>query len=152
MAETVNKDDFIEIKFTGYNGEQIFDSNIEEDAKKVNPEFKPRKTIVIVGEGMIVPGLDSAFEGKEIGKDYSQISTIFSATEGRTIEKFIIQQKIEKVKELLIYGEKTVSEIAYELNYSSPQYLSNQFKQTTGLRPSEFRNMITTDRSQLDKI
>jgi len=70
MTTTVNKGDFVEIKYTGYSNEQIFDSNIEEDAKKVNPQFKPRKTILIVGEGMIVPGLDKAFEGKEIGKEY----------------------------------------------------------------------------------
>ncbi len=89
---------------------------------------------------------------KEIGKEYSQISTLFSTTEGRTIEKFIIQQKIEKVKELLKYGEMTLSEIAFELNYSSPQYLSNQFKQTTGLRPSQFRDMIKSGRNQIDKV
>ena len=88
---------------------------------------------------------------KEIGKDYSHISTLFSTIEGRTIENFVIQQKIEKVKELLKYGEMTLSEIAFELNYSSLQYLSNQFKQTTGLRPSQFRDMIETGRNQIDQ-
>ena len=89
---------------------------------------------------------------KEIGRDYSYISTIFSTIEGRTIEKFIIQQKVEKVKELLKYGELTINEIAFELNYSSPQYLSNQFKQITGMRPSQFRNMLESGRKQLDKV
>jgi len=89
---------------------------------------------------------------KEIGKDYSHISSLFSTIEGRTIEKFIIQQKIEKVKELLKYREMTISEIAFELNYSSPQYLSNQFKQITGLRPSQFRDMMETGRNQIDKV
>ncbi|MGR3301119.1 MAG: helix-turn-helix domain-containing protein, partial [Candidatus Scalindua sp.] len=84
--------------------------------------------------------------------DYSYISNLFSTIEGRTIEKFIIQQKVEKVKELLKYGEMTINEIAFELNYSSPQYLSNQFKQITGLRPSQFRNMLESDRKQLDKV
>ena len=60
---------------------------------------------------------------REIGKSYSSLSTTFSKNEGRTIEKFSIQQRIERVKELLIYGEKTISEIAFELGYSSTQYL-----------------------------
>jgi len=89
---------------------------------------------------------------REIGRDYSYISNLFSTIEGRTIEKFIIQQKVEKVKELLKYGEMTINEISWELNYSSPQYLSNQFKQITGLTPSEFRNMLEAGRKQIDKV
>jgi len=89
---------------------------------------------------------------QEIGRDYSYISGLFSTIEGRTIEKFIIQQKVEKVKELLKYGEMTINEIAFELNYSSPQYLSNQFKQITTMRPSQFRNMLESDRRQLDMV
>ena len=89
---------------------------------------------------------------KEIGRDYSYISNLFSTIEGRTIEKFIIQQKIEKIKELLKYGELTINEIAFELNYSSPQYLSNQFKQITAFRPSQFRTMLEARRSQIDKV
>ncbi len=89
---------------------------------------------------------------KEIGRDYSYITNLFSTIEGRTIEKFIIQQKVEKVKELLKYRELTINEIAFELNYSSPQYLSNQFKQITGLRPSQFRNRLESGRKQLDKV
>jgi len=89
---------------------------------------------------------------REIGRDYSHISNLFSTIEGRTIEKFIIQQKVEKVKEFLKYGEMTISEIAFELNYSSPQYLSNQFKQITGFRPSQFRTMLEARRNQIDKV
>jgi len=88
----------------------------------------------------------------EIGRDYSYISNLFSTIEGRTIEKFIIQQKVEKVKELLKYGEMTINEIAFELNYSSPQYLSNQFMQITGMRPSQYRNTLESDRRQLDMV
>jgi len=89
---------------------------------------------------------------QKIGRDYSHLSNLFSTIEGRTIEKFIIHQKVEKVKELLKYGELTINEIAYKLNYSSPQYLSNQFKQITGFRPSYFRNLSDGSRSQLDQI
>jgi len=79
---------------------------------------------------------------KEIGRDYSHISNLFSTIEGRTIEKFIIQQKVEQVKKLLKHMKMTINEIAFQLNYSSPQYLSNQFKQITGFRPSQFRTML----------
>ncbi len=89
---------------------------------------------------------------QEIGRNYSSISNLFSTIEGRTIEKFIIQQKVEKVKELLKYEEMTINEIAFELNYSSPQYLSNQFKQITGFRPSQFRTMLKARRNQIDKV
>ncbi|HCD52015.1 MAG TPA: AraC family transcriptional regulator [Balneolaceae bacterium] len=89
---------------------------------------------------------------KEIGKSYSYLSTLFSKTEGRTIEKYAIQQRIERVKELLIYGEKTISEIAWELGYSSSQYLSNQFKAETGLTPSSFRKLIDRHRTSIDQV
>ena len=89
---------------------------------------------------------------QKMGRDYSYISHLFSTMEGRTIEKYIIQQKVEKIKELLKYGELTINEIAFELNYSSPQYLSNQFKQITGFRPLEFRSMLEAGRKQIDKV
>ena len=70
---TISKKDFIEIRYTGYANSEIFDSNIEEDIKKLNPQFKPQKTIIAVGEEMVVSGLDNAFLGKEIGKTYEII-------------------------------------------------------------------------------
>ncbi|MGE5944625.1 MAG: helix-turn-helix domain-containing protein, partial [Flavobacteriales bacterium] len=92
----------------------------------------------------------SEFLSTEIGIEYSQLSKLFSEIEGKTIEHFIIEQRIERVKELLIYDELTLSEISYELSYSSPQHLSKQFKQVTGLTPSEFKNIRT--RKKLDTI
>ena len=68
--EVAKKKDFIELKFTGYSGGSVFDSNIDEDLKKIEPGAKPRETIIVVGERMVVQGLDNALEGKEIGKDY----------------------------------------------------------------------------------
>src|SRR5690606_34470378 len=75
----------------------------------------------------------------QIHQEYSSLSQLFSQVEGITIEKYYIAQKIERVKELLVYDELSLSEIADLLHYSSPAYLSNQFKQVTGLRPSHFR-------------
>ncbi|MFV0531397.1 MAG: helix-turn-helix domain-containing protein [Flavobacteriales bacterium] len=76
---------------------------------------------------------------ENLGMDYTNISKLFSQIEGQTIEHYVIQQKIERVKELLMYGELTLSQISYELDYSSPQHLSGQFKKITGMTPSDFK-------------
>jgi AraC-like DNA-binding protein len=89
---------------------------------------------------------------KDIDLSYAYISSLFSSKEGITIEKYIINQKIEKVKELLIYDELTLSEIAYKLDYSSVQHLSNQFKKTTGLSPSYFKKLKSHKRKPLDNV
>jgi AraC family transcriptional regulator len=89
---------------------------------------------------------------KALHKDYSYLSGLFSEVEGITIEKYIINQKIEKVKELIIYHELNLSEIAYKLGYSSVAHLSNQFKKVTGLAPSHFKNVGQNKRKPLDKI
>ncbi|MFC2103062.1 helix-turn-helix domain-containing protein [Bacteroidota bacterium] len=89
---------------------------------------------------------------EESGLSYSYVSSLFSSMEGITIEKYIINQKIEKVKELLVYDQLTLSEIAYRLSYSSVQHLSNQFKKVTGLSPSYFKKLKTKKRKPIDKI
>ena len=86
------------------------------------------------------------------GLSYQYLSSLFSSIEGTTIEKFIIQQKIEKVKELIVYDELTISEIAYKLGYSSVQHLSNQFKKITGLSPSYFKGLKSHKRNPIDKV
>jgi len=94
----------------------------------------------------------SNYLSREIGKNYSHLSGLFSSKEGITIEKFIIHQKIEKVKELLAYNELTLSEIAHSNGYSSVQHLSNQFKQVTGMKPTDFKKLKEPLRKPLDKI
>ena len=89
---------------------------------------------------------------QELHQDYSALSNLFSEVEGITIEKFYILQKIEKVKELLVYDELTLSEIAFQLNYSSVAYLSNQFKKVTGLTPSHFKKLRTIKRKPLEEL
>lgn len=89
---------------------------------------------------------------KNIGKEYSYLSPLFSKTEGITIEHYIILQKIEKTKELIKYDELTLSEIAYKLGYSSVQHLSRQFKNTTGLTASQFKSNISNLRKSIDSI
>ena len=89
---------------------------------------------------------------KHLHKDYSALSKLFSKVEGITIEKYILHQKVEKVKELLSYGEQTISEIAFEMNYSSSAHLSNQFKKVTGMTPTQFKKLKTNTRKALDHI
>jgi AraC-like DNA-binding protein len=89
---------------------------------------------------------------KSLHKDYSYLSSLFSEVEGITIEKYIINQKIEKVKELIIYDELSLSEIAYKLGYSSVAHLSNQFKKVTGLTPSHFKEVGQNKRKPLDNV
>ena len=89
---------------------------------------------------------------KKLMKDYSYLSRLFSDVECITIEKYIINQKIEKVKELIIYNEMTLSEIAYQLGYSSVAYLSAQFKKVTGLTPSHFKKVGGIRRKPIDLI
>jgi len=88
----------------------------------------------------------------KLNKEYSQLSKLFSATTGMTIEHFAILQKLEKVKELLIYDELSLKEIAYQLGYSSSAHLSAQFKKVSGLTPSEFKNLGNSERKSLDNL
>ena len=91
------------------------------------------------------------FISKSILKDYSYISRLFSAVEGITLEQFFILQKIEKVKEWLIYAETNLNEIAWKLGYSSVAHLSSQFKKVTGLTPSAFKK-DRGSRKSLDEV
>lgn len=88
----------------------------------------------------------------QLHKDYSCLSHLFSEVEGITIERYNINQKIEKAKELLVYDESTLSEIAFQLGYSSVAHLSAQFKKVTGLSPSHFKKSGASHRKTLDAV
>ncbi|MFT4733729.1 MAG: AraC family transcriptional regulator [Algoriphagus sp.] len=92
----------------------------------------------------------SAFIETKVGKDYKALSALFSTGEGKTIEQYVIAQKVERIKELISYKELSISEIADKLHYSSVAHLSNQFKKYTGITPSQYRNVGT--RNALDHI
>ncbi len=84
--------------------------------------------------------------------DYTYLANIFSETQGITIEHFFLNHKIERVKELLIYDELNITEIAYRLHYSSVAHLSNQFKKITGLTPSDYKHLKVKKRIPLEKV
>jgi AraC-like DNA-binding protein len=94
----------------------------------------------------------SEYISKQLMQDYNSLSNLFSEVENTTIEKYFINQKIEKVKELLIYEELTLSEISYQLNYSSVGYLSNQFKKVTGFSPTYFMQLKDKKRKQIEDV
>lgn len=85
-------------------------------------------------------------------QDYSALSRLFSEHEGITIEQYIILQKIEKAKELLVYDELSLAQIAWQMGYSSTAHLSAQFKKTTGMTPSYFKSLRDKDRKPLDEV
>lgn len=93
----------------------------------------------------------SSYLAEKLNKDYNYISNLFSELEGTTIEQYLIHQKIERVKELLVYDELNLSEVAHQLGYSSVQHLSNQFKKVTGLTPSHFKQLGERKRTALDR-
>ncbi|WP_158728380.1 MULTISPECIES: AraC family transcriptional regulator [unclassified Flavobacterium] len=94
----------------------------------------------------------SNYLSQKLNQDYNTLSNLFSEVENTTIEKYFIHQKIEKVKELIIYDELSLSEIAYSLNYSTVSHLSNQFKKVTGFSPTYFKNIKTTKRKQIEDL
>lgn len=94
----------------------------------------------------------SDYISEKVHHDYNYVSNLFSEVEGTTIEKYFIAQKVEKVKELLVYDELTLNEIAFKLNYSSVAHLSTQFKKVTGLTPTHFKQIKTNKRKPLDKV
>jgi AraC-like DNA-binding protein len=94
----------------------------------------------------------SEFLSEKLKHDYNYMSKIFSEVKGITIQQFIIIHKVEKIKELLIYGELNLTEISYRLNYSSVSHLSNQFRKVTGLSPSDFKHLKSKKRSSIEEI
>ncbi|MCB0726604.1 MAG: helix-turn-helix transcriptional regulator [Ignavibacteriae bacterium] len=107
--------------------------------------------LVHYSEKNIKINLSEYLESK-IHKDYTYLSNLFSESQVFTIEKYYIRQKIERVKELLVYDELTLSEISYRMGYSSVAYLSSQFKKVTGLTPGHFKKIKTNKRRSLDKL
>lgn len=94
----------------------------------------------------------STLLSEELHYDYAHLSRLFSTVEGRTIERYIITQKIEKVKELMTYDELTLSEIAYSMGYSSTAHLSGQFKKIIGMSPTAFKKLHQQPRTSLDQL
>jgi AraC-like DNA-binding protein len=94
----------------------------------------------------------SDFLSEKLNHDYTYMANLFSEVQGTTIEHFIISHKIERIKELIIYGELNITEIAWKMNYSRVAHLSNQFKKMTGLSPSHFKQLKVKSRSPIEDV
>ncbi len=94
----------------------------------------------------------SEYLSRQLNHDYTYLANLFSEVQGITIEKFFIAHKIERVKELLVYNELNLTEIAYKMHYSSVAHLSTQFKKVTGLTPSHFKQLKDKRRSMLEDL
>jgi AraC-like DNA-binding protein len=94
----------------------------------------------------------SDFLSEKLNHDYTYMANLFSEVQGTTIEQFIISHKIERIKELIIYDELNITEIAWKMNYSSVAHLSHQFKKVTGLSPSHFKQMKDKRRSPIEEV
>lgn len=109
---------------------------------------KARNEIPEQEEGLIL----SKYLSQKLAIEYTYLSSLFSSIEGRTIENYFIQQRIEKIKEMLVYDQVSLSEIAFHLNFSSVAHLSSQFKKTTGLTPSHFKKIGDARMKALDLV
>jgi YesN/AraC family two-component response regulator len=94
----------------------------------------------------------SNYLSEKLHHDYTYMANLFSEMQGTTIEQFMIAHKVERIKELIIYGELNITEIAWKMNYSSVAHLSNQFKKMTGLSPSQFKQLKDKTRRSLEEI
>ncbi len=94
----------------------------------------------------------SDYLAEKLDHNYTYLANLFSEVQGTTIEQFIISHKIERIKELMIYGELNITEIAWKMNYSSVAHLSSQFKKMTGLSPSHFKKLKHTRRQPIEDI
>jgi AraC-like DNA-binding protein len=94
----------------------------------------------------------SDFLSEKLNYNYTYLSNLFSEVQGTTIEQYIIQHKIERIKELIIYNELNITEIAWKMNYSSVAHLSNQFRKVTGLAPSHYKHLKNKRRTAIEEI
>lgn len=125
---------------------------LNDQSQKLLEEIKKEIIKIISNEDLPEGFRLSTFLQEKLHKDYSSLSKLFSQQEHITLEQYFIFQKIEKIKELLFYGELSLSEIAIILGYKNVQHISAQFKQITGLTPTEFKKLKQKPRTALDKI
>lgn len=124
-----------------------------EDKKAIMIEKIKRVIIEMVHYSNELPKVKySCYISEKLSRDYNYLSTCFSEVTGTSIEHFIILHKIERVKELLMYNEYTLTEISYKMDYSSVAHLSNQFKKVTGVTPSSFKKMKNKKRIALEQL
>lgn len=148
LSQPVNQDEYERlIQVVRNNGFEI----INDKGSRIVEKIK-QLIVQLVRTDQELKGNLSDYLSKKFSKDYQQLSRLFSNVEGKSIERYYILQKIERAKELIVYGEQSLTEIAYELGYSSQQHFSRQFKKETGLSPSHFKDVKENKRISIDKL
>ena len=149
IMETITTDQREKLKMS------LFDSGLElmDDKRAVLIE-KIKTTIIdmVHNSDEMIKTNFSDYLSEKLNHDYTYLANLFSEVQGTTIEHFIINHKIERIKELIFYDELNITEIAWKMNYSSVAHLSNQFKKVTGLSPSHFKQLKDKRRSQIEDI
>ncbi len=149
ISENITNDQIEEIKFALNK----FGLEVIEDKKKLLVEKVKNLIIEMVHYEEELPKIKySYYISQKLNYNYTYLANLFSQTEGITIESFILCHKIEKAKELIVYNELTLTEIASRLDYSSIAHFSNQFKKITGLRASDFKSMKEKVRIPLEHV
>jgi AraC-like DNA-binding protein len=148
LQEPVSKQQFSKLtNIVRQNGFEI----ISDKSSQLVEHIKHLIIDIIYGRNKLEGNL-SEYIVANIHKDYQYLSRLFSGVEGKSIERYFILQKIERAKELIVYGEQNLSEIAFELGYSSQQHFSRQFKKETGLSPSHFKEIKEQKRTSIDRL
>lgn len=148
------KDDITEEQLEKF-GKNLKESGLEllDDKKNILVEKIKSVIVEMIHYEDEVPAVNNSdYISKKLGYDYNYLSNIFSEVKGITIQQYIIMHKIERVKELLLYDELTLTEIAHKLNYSSVAHLSNQFKKVTGLTASYFKELKEKREQNLEDL
>ena len=149
IMEDIDSQQRAELKMT------LFESGLEllDDKKAILIEKVKNVVIDMIHYAEDLPKINySDYIAEKLNHDYTYLSNIFSEVKGITIQQFIIVHKVERIKELIIYNELNMTEIAFKMNYSSVAHLSNQFKKITGLTPSHFKQLKDKRRSPIEEI
>ncbi len=138
IMETLSEEQWDELK----TALQISGLELMDDKKaSLIAKIKLTVTEMVYHSDELIKTNFSTFLSEKLHHDYNYMANLFSEVQGTTIEQFVIAHKIERIKELMIYGELNITEIAWKMNYSSVAHLSNQFKKATGLSPSHFKQL-----------
>ena len=151
IESTSELNDNLKSKLSEYLTERGFEL-LQDKSQKIIEQVK---TIIVTQIHYSKEQLTTNFSvhlSEKLHQEYASLSRLFSSVEGITIERFILKQKIERVKELLFYKENTLSEIAFQMDYSSVAHLSAQFKKETGMSPSEFKKLKGPNHQALDSL
>ena len=149
IMETISEEQRVQLKIA------LLDSGLElmDDKKAVLIEKIKNAIVEMVHHtDEIIKVNFSDYLSEKLNYDYTYLANLFSEVQGTTIEQFMISHKIERIKELIIYDELNITEIAWKMNYSSVAHLSNQFKKVTGLSPSHFKQLKDKRRNPIEDI